>query len=104
MKKFKCNKNWIKMNDGETVSNEVVDQEEIKEEETKMGFVQKHKDKLIIGGLAGLASLLVGLLIANKISSDDEYEEPDDFVDEIDDPDVTSEFVFDDATAKINVV
>ena len=103
MKKFKCNRNWIKMN-GNEKNDEVIDQEEIKEEETKMGFIQKHKDKLIIGGLAGLASLLVGLLIANKISSDDEDEESDDFVDEIDDPDVASEFTFDDATVKIKVV
>lgn len=75
-------KRWINMN---TDKEEVVDQVEEKEEE-KMSFFAKHKKGILIGGLGTLAAGVVGLLIANKKSDDDEYEmdlDDDDLEDEV---------------------
>ena len=87
----KINRNWIKMNRDNT-SEEVVDQieNEIKEEE-KMGL-GKYKDKLILGALAGVASIIAALLIVNKIRSSDceEFDDEEDL--EIVDQDIASEF------------
>lgn len=87
MKRIRCKKDWIKDNNNNDL--EVVEKLEVKEEE-KMGLFKKHMDKIIIGGLAGVAALLVGCFIADKISSsDDEFCDSDD---EISETDMTSEF------------
>lgn len=88
MKKF--SKKWIKMND---TKEEVSENIEEKKEENEMGFFAKHKKGLIIGGLGALAAGAVGLLIANKGSSDDDEEYEDDFdeIDSDDEEEATSE-------------
>ena len=88
MKRIKCNRNRIK-EDG-NITEEVVEEREIKEEE-KMGLFKKHMDKFIIGGLTGVAALLLGCLIASKINPSDE-EESGDSDDEISEMDLASEF------------
>jgi hypothetical protein len=70
MKKFK--KNWIKMN--EDVNQDQVEITEETKEDEEMGFFQKHKKGLIIGGISALVATAAGVLIATK-SSDDDLEE-----------------------------
>lgn len=70
MKKFK--KNWIKMN--EDVNQDQVEITEETKEDEEMGFFQKHKKGLIIGGLSALVATAAGVLIATR-SSDDDLEE-----------------------------
>lgn len=84
-------KNWIKVNDNTEDQVEIT--EETKEDE-KMGFFQKHKKGLIIGGLGALAAGAVGLILA-KSSSDDDYE--DDY--DLDDEDEAEETGSDEADA-----
>lgn len=88
MKRIKCNKNWIKKDSN--INEEVIEEKEIKEE-GKMGLFKKHMDKFIIGGLTGVAALLLGCLIASKINPSDEGESCDSD-DEISETDVASEF------------
>ena len=72
----KLGKKFIKINKGvKEASEETV---ETKEEEN-MGFFQKHKKGLIIGGLGALTACVVGLLISKGNSEDD-----CDFDDEVD--------------------
>ncbi len=70
---------WIKMNLKEEEKPEVVDvieESEENKEESEMGFFEKHKKGLLIGGLSALAAGIAGLIIANK-GSDDDVEECD---------------------------
>ena len=73
MKKFK--KNWIKMN--ETSEDQVTEVISEDKEEKEMGFFEKHKKGLIIGGLGALAAGAAGLFIASRKGSDDDDEDLD---------------------------
>ena len=73
MKKFK--KNWIKMN--EDVNQDRVEITEETKEDEEMGFFQKHKKGLIIGGISALVATAAGVLIATKGSDDDLEEDYD---------------------------
>ena len=74
--------NLIKTNNNE---NEIIETSE-----ENMGLLKKHMDKFIIGGLTGVAALLLGCFIASKINPSDEEVSND----EILDVDVTNEFEF----------
>lgn len=88
MKRIKCNRNRIK--EDSNITEEVVEENEIKEEE-KMGLFKKHMGKFIIGGVTGVAALLLGCFIASKIDTGDE-EESYDSEGEVSEMDLTSEF------------
>ena len=68
MKRIKCNKNFVEMDTNDDTVVKI-------EKEEKMGF-KNHMDKIIIGGLTGVAALLLGFFIASKINfGDDESQD-----------------------------
>ena len=76
----KLGKKFIKISeDVNETSEETVETKEEKD----MGFFQKHKKGLIIGGLGALAAGAVGLILSKK-SSDDDFDEDYDYDDEVD--------------------
>ena len=86
---MKIKKNWIKMNGNDEVQNDQVEVITEEKEEKKMSFFAKHKKGLIIGGLGTLAAGAVGLFLASKKDSDDDYEDYD--FDEFDDEEIAED-------------